>query len=258
MTLRDAVQDPSTRSATPPPGLLAVEPASPPGSRVVTVLVVEDSRVSADAARLMLRACGVRMRRADSLGAAWRHLTLYRPDAVLVDMGLPDGLGLALIETLRRCSAPAPLIIATSGYAELEHPARDAGADVFLAKPVESVSVLRRALAPLLGAGGASGAWSAAASLEPARPRMPWLGHRAPAGSTDPVALRDDLLSAARRLEHAPDGDGLSYVTQFLGSLARCTGDSALRALADAARHTARGHLLLRALHARIDAQPLL
>ena len=50
----------------------------------LTVLVVEDSRVASEAVRLLCLRSGARIRRADSIRAALRHLQTYRPCAVLI------------------------------------------------------------------------------------------------------------------------------------------------------------------------------
>ena len=52
-----------------------------------TVLVVEDSRFACEAMRLLCLRSGARIRRADSLRSAGRHLQAYRPSVVIVDMG---------------------------------------------------------------------------------------------------------------------------------------------------------------------------
>ena len=62
----------------------------------VTILLVEDSRSASEAIRLFAAESGARVRRADSLHAASRHLAIYRPNVVMVDLGLPDGDGMAL------------------------------------------------------------------------------------------------------------------------------------------------------------------
>ena len=64
----------------------------------LTVLVVEDSRFACEAMRLLCLRSGARIRRADSLKSARRHLSVYRPSIVVVDLGLPDDFGLVFSE----------------------------------------------------------------------------------------------------------------------------------------------------------------
>ena len=51
----------------------------------LTVLVVEDSRFASEAMRLLCLRSGARVRRADSLRTAMRHLQTYRPAVVIID-----------------------------------------------------------------------------------------------------------------------------------------------------------------------------
>jgi CheY-like chemotaxis protein len=107
----------------------------------VTILLVEDSRSASEVLRLYAAECGARHRRADSLQAASRHLAIYRPQVVIVDLGLPDGDGLALIEHLANASIPFGAIVATSGMDPVEWEARTraAGAHACLSKPISSL-----------------------------------------------------------------------------------------------------------------------
>ena len=66
----------------------------------LTILIVEDSRYASEAARLMSLRSGARLRRADCLASAERHLNVYCPTVAIVDIGLPDGSGLDLIELM--------------------------------------------------------------------------------------------------------------------------------------------------------------
>jgi CheY-like chemotaxis protein len=104
----------------------------------LTVLVVEDSRYASEALRLMCLRSGARIRRADCVASAKRHLNVYRPSVAIIDLGLPDGSGLDLIRTMQSAKARVPILLGTSG-AEQEASAAacaKAGADGFLPKPM--------------------------------------------------------------------------------------------------------------------------
>ncbi len=183
----------------------------------MTVLVVEDSRFASEAIRLLCLRSGARIRRADSVAAAHRHLAVYRPRVVIADMGLPDGSGAEIITELAQASPRVQVLIGMSGDPGTEEAARAAGADGFLAKPVESLAVFQQAILAQLPAGAALRG-----------PRMLSSEIVAP----DPVALEDDLVHAAEIIEAGGAGS-LDYVAQFLGAVARSSHDSALEAAAN-------------------------
>lgn len=177
----------------------------------VTLLLVEDSRFASEAIRLMCLRSGARLRRADCLRAAERHLQCYRPTVALVDLGLPDGSGLDLVAALARQTPRLPALVAMSGDASAGAAALAAGADRFLAKPVESLSAFRDLLLTLLP------------DLPRARSPMPQPDGPAP----DRAALRDDLARAAALLAAGAEAD-LAYVARFLSGLAVSARDSDL------------------------------
>lgn len=198
-----------------------------------TVLVVEDSRAASDALRLMLLQLGARMRRAATLADASRHLSLYRPDAVLVDLGLPDGSGDALIAAMALDPRRPGRIVALSAYPDRAAGALACGADVFLEKPVGGLRALLAALDPGLDLIGADG------------PPAP-----------DPLALFDDLGLAAAQLRRAPDASARRYLTGFLTGLARQIGDDALAATVASLPPEGDTGLLLRLIEDRRSALP--
>lgn len=187
----------------------------------LTVLVVEDSRFACEAMRLLCLRSGARIRRADCLRSARRHLQTYRPTAVIVDLGLPDGSGADLIAELARAQPRVPAVLGTSGDPAAGGAALGAGADGFLAKPIESLAAFQRAVLSALPDGHAATVRRGDEDgIEP-----------------DPIALRDDLVRAAGLLGAAADDRALDYVAQFLAGIARSSHDAPLAAAASAVRH---------------------
>ncbi|MBC56441.1 MAG: response regulator [Confluentimicrobium sp.] len=179
----------------------------------MTVLVVEDSRFASEAMRLLCLRSGARIRRADCLRSARRHLQVYRPTAVIVDLGLPDGAGDGLIAELAQATPRVGVILATSGDDGAQARARAAGADGFLAKPIASLAAFQQAiLAPLPEAAG--GRALRALPDEEIHP--------------DTFAFRDDMIHAADLLTEGADAQTLDYLAQFLAGVARSARDAPL------------------------------
>ncbi|SHK16224.1 Response regulator receiver domain-containing protein [Shimia gijangensis] len=185
----------------------------------LTVLVVEDSRYACDAIRLLCLRSGARIRRADCLGSARKHLQTYRPSVVIVDMGLPDGSGADLIAELALAQPRVGVVLAISGETAVEADAMDAGADGFLPKPLASLGVFQEAILSRLPA-----------DRQPEGPRS------VPAEVVHPdrVAYRDDLCHAAASLSKGVKAREIAYVGQFLSGIARSAGDRPLARAAEA------------------------
>lgn len=182
-----------------------------------TILMVEDSRFACESLRLICHRSGARIRRADCLRSARRHLRTYRPGVVLVDLGLPDGSGLELIADLSGGDARVDALIAMSGDDSLAGDALAAGADAFIAKPITSVAAFQETVLAQLP--------------EAARPVGPRLA-QTDGVSPDRIALRDDLAHAAGLLDDAPGPETLGYLAFFLGGIAKSLGDDELAAAA--------------------------
>ncbi len=194
----------------------------------LTILVVEDSRYASEAMRLLCLRSGARIRRADSLRAARKHLKMYQPSVVIVDLGLPDGTGSDLISDIYDASPRPEVILGASGDPGADDIAIAAGADGFLAKPIDSLGTFQEAILAHLP--------------EDRRP----LGPRSistDAVDPDPIAYRDDMAHIADVLEEARSGSELDYVAQFLSGVANIANDNALvHAAQELARERARGH----------------
>lgn len=176
-----------------------------------TILVIEDSRHAGETMRLMCLRGGARVRRADSVRAAERHLISYRPSAVIADLGLPDGSGLDLIGRLCRAVPRVGVLIAVSGDPTLEEAAIDAGADEFLAKPFASIAAFQAAILHHLPA-----------DALPRGPRL--VGNEMV--EPDAAALQDDLAHVDDLLDHRADAATLAYAAAFTYGLGRTIGDA--------------------------------
>lgn len=183
----------------------------------LTILVVEDSRFACEAMRLLCLRSGARIRRADCLKSARRHLQTYRPSVLIADVGLPDGSGLDLIRELAEASPRPGVILATSGDTNMKQPALEAGAAGFLEKPITSLAIFQQTILSYLPEGNMlSGPRSLSdETVEP-----------------DLIAYRDDMAHAADVLSMSQEDKTLAYLAQFLEGVARSAGD---RPLADAA-----------------------
>lgn len=184
----------------------------------LTILVVEDSRFACEAMRLLCLRSGARIRRADCLKSAQRHLQIYRPSVIIIDLGLPDGSGLDLIEELTVASPRVSVILGTSGDDFGEDAAIAAGADGFLTKPITSLAAFQGILLSRLPA-----------DRQPNGPHLLRDEQICP----DPVAYRDDMAHVADVLNAPVDGKDLDYVAQFLGGVARSAHDDILARAAD-------------------------
>jgi CheY-like chemotaxis protein len=118
---------------TPPPrGVEA-------GRRSLNVLVVDDNVDQAESLSLVLRMYGHDTKMAHTGPAALDAARLYRPDVVLLDIGLPGMDGCEVARRLPATLTARPLLIAVTGYGQDEKRrcAAEAGFDEYLIKPVD-------------------------------------------------------------------------------------------------------------------------
>lgn len=120
-----------------------LEGADAPPMRL-RVLVVDDNREHTDSLALYLRMKGHAVRTAYDAASALTWAAGFAPDAVLLDIGMPDVDGLEVGRRLRAADGGERLVIvAVTGYGQAEDRRRseEAGFDAHLVKPVDPTSL---------------------------------------------------------------------------------------------------------------------
>ncbi|MCM2255397.1 MAG: response regulator [Vicinamibacteria bacterium] len=161
------------------------------------LLVVDDEAAFRDSLRAQLEAVGYVVRTAASVGEATAAIAASRPDAVLLDLMLPDGSGLELLRQLKADDATRDLPVLVISVSDDSPRALSLGAAECLMKPVDRgalTGVLRRLLA-----GGRSRPRVLVADDEPDTVQL--LCETLQAEGFDTVAARDgaEALDVLRR-----------------------------------------------------------
>lgn len=113
------------------------------------ILAIEDDADLRDVLRALLVSEGYRVIEADTATRALIEVRSHKPDAVLVDLGLPDRDGQVVIRKIREFS-PVPIIVLSARTMDAEKVlAFDGGADDYVTKPFSSVELLARVRAAL-------------------------------------------------------------------------------------------------------------
>jgi DNA-binding response OmpR family regulator len=124
----------------------------------VRLLVVEDEPRIAELLRTALGRAGFVADMVATCADARATLSLNPYDAAILDLGLPDGDGLAVIGEARRAGNPIPILVLTARDAiEDRVGGLDAGADDYLVKPFAMSELIARTKALLRRPGGALG-----------------------------------------------------------------------------------------------------
>ncbi|MDE2182221.1 MAG: response regulator transcription factor [Alphaproteobacteria bacterium] len=122
------------------------------------LLLVEDNARLSELVCRALEADGFAVDRAATLLAAEEFLDAAKYDLILLDLGLPDGDGLALVRTLRRRSVAVPIMVMTARDGLDDRIAGlDLGADDYLVKPFATAELAARCRALLRRPGGILG-----------------------------------------------------------------------------------------------------
>ncbi|ALM83795.1 response regulator [Bordetella sp. N] len=119
------------------------------------VLLIEDDKMIGESVRDGLRAEAYAVDWEKQVRGADLALRTTPYDAVLLDLGLPDGNGLALLRDLRARNNRVPVLIATARDAVADRIAGlDAGADDYVVKPYDLDELLARLRALLRRSAG--------------------------------------------------------------------------------------------------------
>jgi len=128
------------------------------------VLVVDDEQQILRALQTSLRGAGYEVDTADTAEGALAAAAMRPPEAVILDLVLPDGTGTDVVRQLRTWSSAPVIVLSAVGDEHEKVAALDAGADDYVTKPLgidELVArlraVMRRAIPsaePVLVIGG--------------------------------------------------------------------------------------------------------
>ena len=113
------------------------------------ILVVDDEPQILRALQLKLRSAGYAVDTAATAGEARIKASMRPPEAIILDVLLPDGRGTDVCRELRSWSEVPILVLSAVGEEEEKIAALDAGADDYVTKPFSSDELLARLRAAL-------------------------------------------------------------------------------------------------------------
>ncbi|WP_287366928.1 two-component system response regulator KdpE [Thauera sp.] len=113
------------------------------------VLLVEDEAGIRQFVRTALESEGCLVAEATTLERGQIETASRRPDLLILDLGLPDGDGMSLLQSLRRWSHMPVLVLSARADETDKVAALDAGADDYLSKPFGVAELLARVRALL-------------------------------------------------------------------------------------------------------------
>ena len=108
------------------------------------ILVIEDDAPIRKFLRIMLESHGFDVSEAETAATGIGHAVSEPPDAIVLDLGLPDEDGLRVIQRLREWSQIPIIVLSARGRESDKVAALDAGADDYLTKPFGAGELLAR------------------------------------------------------------------------------------------------------------------
>jgi two-component system KDP operon response regulator KdpE len=108
------------------------------------VLVVDDEPQIVRGLKIILRSAGYAVEAAETRAEALAALASRPPDALVLDLVLPDGKGVEVCQEVRRWSRLPILVLSAVGDEREKVRALDAGADDYVTKPFDTDELLAR------------------------------------------------------------------------------------------------------------------
>lgn len=111
------------------------------------ILVVDDEAMARTMASKLLEKAGYETRAVESGDDCLKFLTLFKPDAILLDMLMPGMSGLEVLEKMRAKDSwkGIPVLLVTAkGQADIVKQAAALGVDDFIVKPFHSLDLIAR------------------------------------------------------------------------------------------------------------------
>jgi two-component system OmpR family response regulator len=178
------------------------------------ILLVEDDQELRAVLRRSLEEEGFAVRGTGTGAEAMERISRETPDALVIDVGLPDADGRDLCQALRAQGIQAPVIFLTARDALTDRLAGfGAGGDDYLTKPFSLTELIARLRAVLNRAGVDGTVKAAGLTLDPTSYEVAFAGHRARLTPTEfrllgALAAQTERAVSRRELMRAawPDG----------------------------------------------------
>jgi len=108
------------------------------------LLFIEDEPVVQENNKMILERRGYAIKQAYTLAEAWSIIGAEPPQAIILDIQLPDGSGLDFLNTLRKTSNIPVLILTAMGTPQDVIRGLEAGGNDYLTKPYGLTVFLKR------------------------------------------------------------------------------------------------------------------
>jgi two-component system KDP operon response regulator KdpE len=109
-----------------------------------TALIIDDEMQIRRLLRMALESKGYTVREAETGQLGLQEAVFHKPDVILLDLGLPDMDGVAVLKRLREWSEVPVLILSVRDQEQVKIAAFDAGADDYVTKPFSTAELMAR------------------------------------------------------------------------------------------------------------------